>query len=133
VLPAHAASGGQPRRQSPRGRSARRCQDDTAASERRDSGRERGRKRANLLPVVAQPDLDAGQLLDVAADGSSTGRCDLLLRQEALGQTLTSPSASHGKPDIVKSPSAFSSKIMDASWVFFQFCTMNLPSGASLD
>ena len=48
-----------------RGRSASRRQD--GAGERRDSGRERGRKHANLLPVVAQADLDAGQLLDVAA------------------------------------------------------------------
>ena len=39
----------------------------TGAGERRDSSRERGRKRADLLPVVAQADLDAGQLLDVAA------------------------------------------------------------------
>src|SRR4029453_3247479 len=44
-----------------RGRSASRRQD--GAGERRDSGRERGRKHANLLPVVAQADLAAGQLL----------------------------------------------------------------------
>jgi hypothetical protein len=63
--PAHATPGSQRRQQSRRGRSASRRQH--GAGERRDSGRERGRKRANLLPVVAQADLDAGQLLDVAA------------------------------------------------------------------
>ena len=63
--PAHATRGSQRREQSRRGRSASRRQH--GAGERRDSGRERGRKRANLLPVVAQADLDAGQLLDVAA------------------------------------------------------------------
>jgi hypothetical protein len=62
---------------------------DTAiGTERRDSGRERDRKRANLLPVVAQADLDAEQLLDVAADGARTGRCDLLLRQEAYASAV---------------------------------------------
>src|SRR5262245_65088351 len=60
----------------------------TGAGERRDSDRERGRKRATLLPVVAQADLDAGQLLDVAADGARTGRCDLLLRQEAYASAV---------------------------------------------
>ena len=49
----------------------------------RDSGRERGRKCANLLPVVTQADLDAGQLLDVATDGADARRCNILLRQEA--------------------------------------------------
>ena len=49
----------------------------------RDSGRERGRKCANLLPVVAQADSDARKLLDVAADGAGAGRCNILLRQEA--------------------------------------------------
>jgi hypothetical protein len=80
--------GSQRGQQSRRGRSASRRQDGAGAGERRDSGRERGRKRANLLPVVAQANLDAGQPLNVAADGARTGRCNLLLRQEAYASAV---------------------------------------------
>ena len=86
--PANTTAGSQPRQQSRRGRAASRRQDGGGSGERRDSGRERGRKGANLLPVIAQADLDAGQLLDVAADGARTGRCDLLLRQEAYASAV---------------------------------------------
>jgi hypothetical protein len=86
--PTRTTPGSQRRQQSRRGRSACCCQDGTGDGERCDSGRERGRKRANPLPVVAQAHLDAGQLLDVAADGARTGRCDLLLRQEAYASTV---------------------------------------------
>src|SRR6266516_3446557 len=44
--------------------------------------------KTNPLPIVAQADLDAGQLLDVAADGARTGRCNLLLRQEAYASAV---------------------------------------------
>jgi hypothetical protein len=59
----------------------------TGAGERRDSGRERGRQRTNLLPVVAQADLDAGRPLDVAAEGARKGRCDLP-RQEGYASAV---------------------------------------------
>src|SRR5262249_23690411 len=46
------------------------------------------RKCANLLPVIAQADLDAGQLLDVATDGAGAERCNILLRQEAYASAV---------------------------------------------
>jgi hypothetical protein len=52
------------------------------------AGRRPPRKCANLLPIVAQADLDAGQLLDVAADGSRAGGCNFLLRQEAYASAV---------------------------------------------
>ena len=65
-----------------------RRQDGAGSGERRDSGRERGRKCANLLPVIAQADLDAGELLDVATDGAGAERCNILLRQEAYASAV---------------------------------------------
>ena len=44
--------------------------------------------KTNPLPIVAQADLGAGQLLNVAADGARTGRYDLLLRQEAYASAV---------------------------------------------
>jgi len=45
-------------------------------------------KRSNLLPVVAQANLDAGQPFDVAAYGPRTGRRNLHLRQDAYASAV---------------------------------------------
>jgi hypothetical protein len=37
---------------------------------------------------VAQADLDAGQLLDVATDGADAGRCNILLRQPMRARSI---------------------------------------------
>jgi len=86
--PAHAPPGSHPRQQSGRGRSASCRQDDAGSGEQSDRGGERGCKRANLLPVVAQADLDAAQLLDVATDGAGAGGCNFLLREEAYASAV---------------------------------------------
>jgi hypothetical protein len=49
-----------------------------------------GRKRSNLLPVVTQANLDAGQPFDVAADGPRTGRRNLHLCQDAYASAINS-------------------------------------------
>jgi hypothetical protein len=83
--PADTIPGSQSRQQGRRGCCASRRQD--------GGGRKRGRKCANLPPVVAQADLDAGQLRDVAADGSRAGGCNFLLRQEAYASASIPPNS----------------------------------------